>query len=279
MIDYKNRSIKKEILDQNNIPFQDIVLNMKELEFINAHLGGHSITIEGFKKLLQNRKEISICEIGCGGGDNLKAIGNFCKKNSIICSFTGIDINKDCIALAKENLQRFTVSLPWPLCSSATKENPAQSSSVSSSTAKENPAQLWPVSSPSINVNFVVSDYKEINFAKEKKPDFIFSSLFCHHFSENELIEMLHWMKNNSAVGFFINDLHRHPVAYHFIKVATKIFSKSYLVKNDAPLSVLRGFKKKEWKNIFHKAGIINYSIKWKWAFRFLIIVSVSANQ
>ncbi|HEU5365293.1 MAG TPA: SAM-dependent methyltransferase, partial [Hanamia sp.] len=67
MIDYKNRSLQKEILDQNNIPFEDIVLNMKELEFINTHLGGHSITIRGFQKLLEKRKEISVCEIGCGG--------------------------------------------------------------------------------------------------------------------------------------------------------------------------------------------------------------------
>jgi hypothetical protein len=35
---------------------------------------------------------------------------------------------------------------------------------------------------------------------------------------------------------------------------------------------VLRGFKKNEWKNIFKEAGIKNYSIEWKWAFRFLIV-------
>lgn len=230
MIDYKNRSLQKELLDQNDIPFQDIFLNMKELEFINSHLGGHSITIHGFKKLLQKRKTISVCEIGCGGGDNLNALNQFCLKNRIICSFTGIDINKDCIEFAKEN------------------------STIG-------------------NVNFIVSDYRNINF-KTEKPDIIFSSLFCHHFSNDELIDMLHWMKSNSKIGFFINDLHRHPVAYHSIKIATKMFSKSYLVKNDAPVSVLRGFKKNEWKNIFKKAGIENYSIKWKWAFRFLITSS-----
>ncbi|HSV10038.1 MAG TPA: methyltransferase domain-containing protein [Hanamia sp.] len=235
MIDYNNRSLKKEILDQNNIPFEDIVLNMKELEFINAHLGGHSITIKGFKKLLQNQKGISVCETGCGGGDNLNAINQYCLRNHIICSFTGIDINKNCIAFAKNN------------------------SKIS-------------------NVNFIVSDYKEISFSNEK-PDIIFSSLFCHHFKENELIEMLAWMKNNSEIGFFINDLHRHPFAYYFIKMATKIFSKSYLVKNDAPLSVLRGFKKNEWESIFEKAGIKNYSIKWKWAFRYLIVGFNQQNQ
>jgi len=235
MIDYKNRSLKKEILDQNNIPFEDIFLNMQELEFINAHLGGHSITIDGFKKLLGSRKTISVCEIGCGGGDNLNAINQYCFKNRIICAFTGVDINKDCIAFAKEK-------------------------------------------SKIKNANFIVSDYKQINFGTEK-PDIIFSSLFCHHFSEKELIEMSQWMKSNSTVGFFINDLHRHPIAYHSIKIATRIFSRSYLVKNDAPLSVLRGFKKNEWKNIFQKAGIKNYSIKWKWAFRFLIIVFNQQNQ
>ena len=229
MIDYKNRSLQKEILDQTNIPFVDIALNMKELDWINSHLGGHSITINGFKELSKNKKAISVCEIGCGGGDNLKAMDYFCKKNQINSSFTGIDINKECIAFAKEN-----------------------------STIE--------------NVKFIVSDYKKINF-ESGKPDIIFSSLFCHHFTDNQLAEMINWMKHNSTIGFFINDLHRHPVAYHFIKNATKLFSKSYLVKNDAPVSVLRGFKKNEWKNIFQKAGIKNYSIKWKWAFRYLIVV------
>ncbi|HSN09042.1 MAG TPA: methyltransferase domain-containing protein [Hanamia sp.] len=220
--------MQKEILDQKDIPFADIALNMKELDWINSHLGGHSITIDGFRYLSKNKKSISVCEIGCGGGDNLNAIDYFCKKNRIISSFTGIDINKECIAFAKEN-------------------------------------------SKMEKVTFIVSDYKEVNF-EINKPDIIFSSLFCHHFTDDELVEMIKWMKSNSTIGFFINDLHRHPLAYHFIKNATKIFSKSYLVKNDAPISVLRGFKKSDWKNIFKNAGIQKFSIKWKWAFRYLIV-------
>ena len=90
---------------------------------------------------------------------------------------------------------------------------------------------------------------------------------------------MMKWMKTNSNIGFFINDLHRHLIAYHFIKVATKLFSKSYLVKNDAPVSVLRGFKKNDWKIILENSGIKNYSIKWKWAFRFLIIAFNAENS
>lgn len=229
MINFRHRSNKKELLDSSGILFKDIAENMRELEFINAHLGGHSITIKGFKKLIGNNNKISVCEIGCGGGDNINALAAFCIKNKIEATFTGIDINADCISFAKEK--------------SACK-----------------------------NVNFIISDYRLENFG-HNKPDIIFSSLFCHHFTDDDLVKKLLWMNTNSAIGFFINDLHRHSLAYHSIKYITKLFSKSYLVKNDAPLSVLRGFKKTEWQNIFTRAGITNYHIQWKWAFRYLITV------
>jgi hypothetical protein len=67
--------------------------------------------------------------------------------------------------------------------------------------------------------------------------------------------------------------LHRHPVAYYSIKALTNLFSGSYLVKNDAPLSVLRAFRKKELQNLLLAAGIKNYSLRWKWAFRWQLIL------
>lgn len=231
MIDFKHRSYKKELLDSDDIPFKDIAENMRELNFINANLGGHLITLEGFKKLTGDKTKISVCEIGCGGGDNLKSLALFCKQKKIQAKFTGIDINAECISYARKKLKIASIVL-------------------------------------------IESDYKKIKF-ENLKPDIIFSSLFCHHFTNEDLVQMIKWMKNNCNVGFFINDLQRHPIAYYFIKYAANIFSKSYLVKNDAPLSVLRGFKKDEWLKIFSAAGISNFSIKWKWAFRYLITVPV----
>lgn len=228
MPDFTQRSYQKELLDRDDIPFADIQQNMKELNFINTYLGGHAITIDGFKKILDKNKEVTVCEIGCGGGDNLNAIYKWCKEKNIKAKFIGIDINKDCITYAKKN-------------------------------------------SKIADIIFIHSDYKKMFF--DKNPDVIFSSLFCHHFTNEELVEMMQWMKANSNIGFFINDLHRNSIAYWFIKFATKLFSSSYLVKNDAPLSVARGFKKLEWQKILDEAGIKNYSIKWKWAFRYLIIV------
>jgi hypothetical protein len=70
-----------------------------------------------------------------------------------------------------------------------------------------------------------------------------------------------------------MNDLHRHPLAYHFIRIVTKLFSSSVFTKNDAPLSVLRSFRKNEWMKFCQNAGLKNYTIQWKWAFRFVVNV------
>lgn len=121
-------------------------------------------------------------------------------------------------------------------------------------------------------IKWIKEDYKK--HQPTEPYDLIFNSLFCHHFDDASLVEMLIWMNKNSKKGFFIGDLHRHWLAYFSIKLLTKLFSKSYLVKNDAPLSVQRGFTKKEWQILLQKAGIENYSISWCWAFRHLIVVT-----
>ncbi|OYW74945.1 MAG: hypothetical protein B7Z27_08945, partial [Sphingobacteriia bacterium 32-37-4] len=83
----------------------------------------------------------------------------------------------------------------------------------------------------------------------------------------------------NALVGHFINDLQRHYLAYHSIKLLTIAFSNSYLVKNDAPLSVLRGFSKEELESMFAEAGITRYDIQWKWAFRWLVCAIIKKER
>ncbi|RYU91827.1 methyltransferase domain-containing protein [Emticicia agri] len=123
-----------------------------------------------------------------------------------------------------------------------------------------------------IPVSYQICDYRLAD-THSQQPHYIFNSLFCHHFNDEQLVKMLQWMYQHAEKGFFIADLHRHALAYYSIKWLTGLFSKSYLVKNDAPLSVLRGFSRREWQNLLQRAGIPRYTIQWKWAFRWLIIV------
>ena len=54
----------------------------------------------------------------------------------------------------------------------------------------------------------------------------------------------------------------------------TTLFSRSVLVKNDAPISVRKGFSKSELKNLLMKTNLQKYEIHRKWAFRWLVTVS-----
>lgn len=217
------RSHKKELLDGENIPAEDLHQNLKELEFINTFLGGHRITLAGYRYFVsRNKQDLHFVEIGCGGGDNMKILARMSRRLKRNDRFTGIDLKADCIAYARENCATYP------------------------------------------EIDFIVSDYREA----EIKSDVIFSSLFCHHLKDNELKECFLWQQEHARLGFFLNDLHRHVLAYYSIKYLTQLFSKSYLVKNDAPLSVSRGFVKEELESVIKQPFVI----KWMWAFRYLLI-------
>lgn len=127
-------------------------------------------------------------------------------------------------------------------------------------------------------VSFETCDYAEW-FDKGHQPDIIHAGLFCHHLKDNQLVSFLRQAAENCTIGVVINDLERSPIAYYNIKVLTQLFSRSAFTKNDAPLSVLRGFKKREWKTYLEEAGIDDYSIQWKWAFRHLVTFRKQSKQ
>ncbi len=225
---FDKRCYDKELLDADNIDPTALHRNLYELGMINSWLGGHAISISGIKKLIPkfNNSPIRIMDVGCGGGDNLRAINNYFKKSNTAISLTGADLKQDCIDYARKN------SLNFP------------------------------------DIDFVCDDFRNV---LTRQIDIVHSALFFHHFSEQEIANFLALVHKNGCY-IVINDLERNPIACYAIAILTKLFSKSYLVKNDAPLSVRRGFKKQEWKAILEMAGIENYSISNRWAFRHLII-------
>ncbi len=109
------------------------------------------------------------------------------------------------------------------------------------------------------------------------KADITMNSLFCHHFENPELVNLLRTMNQIASQSILINDLDRNWLAYYLIKILTKLFSKNELVKYDAPLSVARSLTRKEWKDILRQAGILHYSLRWMWAWRWQIIIHKSA--
>src|SRR4051812_18403857 len=102
-VNWKQRSYEKEMLDRDNIPFAAIQKNMEELDVINSRLGGHAITIKGLDALIGKQlfqSPITVLEIGCGGGDNLRVLKVWASKKDIPVQLTGVDINDACIQFA-----------------------------------------------------------------------------------------------------------------------------------------------------------------------------------
>ena len=122
-------------------------------------------------------------------------------------------------------------------------------------------------------LQFINEDFRDA-LDKIENVDVVHANLFTHHLTNQEIVDLIDFVAKRNKI-LIINDLHRHWFAYYSISILTKVLSKSHLVKHDAKLSVLRGFKKRDWFEILNQTEIDKNKIqlKWKWAFRYLIVI------
>lgn len=104
--------------------------------------------------------------------------------------------------------------------------------------------------------------------------DAVHFSLFFHHFNEKDMAEILKCAGELAGYGIVINDLRRSALALAGIKILTMLFSGSRMIRNDAPLSVKRGFIKSELKRILSNVNGCSFTVMRKWAFRWLAYCS-----
>ncbi len=109
--------------------------------------------------------------------------------------------------------------------------------------------------------------------------DLVLATLFTHHFTHAQLVALFRLLKTQTRVAVIVNDIHRHPLAYYSIKWLTQAFSRSPMVRFDAPLSVRRSFTKREWEQILAEAGITHYQLRWRWAFRWQLIIPTTGEK
>jgi len=116
-----------------------------------------------------------------------------------------------------------------------------------------------------IHCNIYSDDFQSIEY------DIVLTSLFLHHFKDEELEALLSTVLPKVSIGILVNDLHRHPMAYYLFRLLCLVISNR-MVKEDGLTSILKGFKRQELKMISAQIGA-KYEIKWKWAFRYQWII------
>ncbi|WP_027003929.1 methyltransferase domain-containing protein [Hugenholtzia roseola] len=235
MIDFGKRSYQKELMDELTLEGEDLRRNLEELAFINTHLGGYEVLTSAIH-FLEKRKKIDLQQ-----------------------PLSLLDVGSgggDTLRFLAKYFRR--------------KRWQGNFMGIDANPFMVNYSRMRSLVFPEIS--FDICDITKPEF-ENLEADIVICSLFCHHFEDEALIALFRNLKKISKKAFIINDLERNRLAFYAIKSLTHFFSKSYLVKHDAPLSVRRAFKRQELAELLEAAGIKKYRIRWKWAFRYQVIV------
>jgi SAM-dependent methyltransferase len=163
-----------------------------------------------------SHQPLQVVDVGCGGGDMLRAIARWAGRRKISVHLTGIDLN--------------------PYAARAAREFTAPGSAIDD------------------NIQSITGD--AFSYAPPQGIDIVLSSLFTHHLSEPEIVHFLAWMESTARRGWFISDLCREPTPYHFFRLLAKAARWHRFVQHDGPVSFRRAFRESDWERMLTAAGI-----------------------
>jgi 2-polyprenyl-3-methyl-5-hydroxy-6-metoxy-1,4-benzoquinol methylase len=103
-IDTTHRRNDIEIMDDLDMSGELLIGALDKLTIINKWLGGNQLTLNGVRKLIKNldkSKEITIVDLGCGGGDILRVLADYARHKNFNFKLIGIDANLTTIKYAQ----------------------------------------------------------------------------------------------------------------------------------------------------------------------------------
>ena len=101
----------------------------------------------------------------------------------------------------------------------------------------------------------VAGDALQLPFA-DRTFDVVYCSLFFHHLTNGECVNVLREMWRVARRIVIVNDLHRNRVAHASIRIISALFSRSVMFRHDSAASVRRAFRKPELDAIAAEAGV-----------------------
>jgi 2-polyprenyl-3-methyl-5-hydroxy-6-metoxy-1,4-benzoquinol methylase len=119
----------------------------------------------------------------------------------------------------------------------------------------------------------VLIDYQTgdvLSYRPTQPVDLVVSSHLTHHLSDEEVVEFLIWLEDNSRYGWHVADLQRHILAYQGFSVLATLMGWHRIIRDDGLISIARSFRRREWHAYLDKAGVPG-KISWHMAFRFCV--------
>ncbi len=126
--------------------------------------------------------------------------------------------------------------------------------------------QSWP------EIALIQGDVRALPLA-EGSVDFVISSLFLHHFTAPELIQVLPQWARLARQSLIMTDVVRHPVPYWFMKATSPIFARSTITRHDAAVSVRRAYRAQELQSIAAEAGLAQARVHTCFPYRMILVI------
>lgn len=233
-IDTTYRTQETEIMDDFFLEGKELQEALDKIASINRLLGGNKLTLHGLKTLLKKSDATKTITIADVGCGN----GDMLRMLANYGKKNNLNLT-----LIGIDANAFTINYARKL-------------------STEYPNIEY------VCVDIFSEDFNAIEY------DIVLCTLTLHHFSNEEILNIMSTFNKNANIGIVINDLHRSKLAYRLFEKVCAVFKLNKMSREDGLISILRGFKKKELENFSKKLDLKNYTINWKWAFRYQWIIA-----
>lgn len=233
-MDFSQRSTAPELMDDPQLPAADLRLALKDIAIVNKFLGGNKITIKALEKMILSHPDKK----------QWKIVDVGCGDGEVLRQIVAYFKN------TAHNIEFLGVDI----------------NDKSIDRAREKSAGID-------NLHFSTQNILTMD-ASTFDGDVILCTLTMHHFSDEQLLLFMEKFMKLADIGIIVNDLERSMIAYRLFQLFSGIFMKSKIAKYDGKISIARSFKKEELETYSKKLALSNYSIHWKWAFRYVWVIT-----
>lgn len=214
----KYRSNETECMDTGCNDFADYAACLADLGRVNRLTLTHRPMLAWLRRETAGRSSFSLLDVGCGGGDGLRAVARWAARTGRDARLEGLDAH------------------PWAIRAARA----------------ATPSNL-PITFRSANI------FDGNHFGRY---DFIVCSQVAHHMADHQIVAFVRWLEGNALTGWFISDLHRHPVSYLGFPVLATLMRWHRFVRHDGRVSIARAFRPADWPPLLAAAGVSGATIR-----------------
>jgi ubiquinone/menaquinone biosynthesis C-methylase UbiE len=235
---FKTRCHEEELMDLPSTPHREFVQALYDIQWVNNNLGGTAAIQQSLTALIHSSgkmnlsRPLTILDLGTGSADIPRALVDWSRLGK---APPGVRFK-----ITAVDLHPIAVDIAKKL--------------------NDEYSEIQVVQADALHIPEPYNAF-----------DFVISSMFMHHLQNDQAVRLLQEMARLCKIGFIVNDLERHPMAWVGIKTLGLLTGKGRIFKNDAPLSVLRGFTQDDLIALKNSAGLTDLEIRRQKPYRWIL--------